>query len=62
MSSFKIINFVKPDPVAAVFNPNGIKTFLANSLSTCPIKHNPDLSNGPNSLPKNALDFLISCS
>ena len=62
MSSFKIIKFVKPDPDAAVFNPNGIKTFLANSLSTCPIKHNLDFSNGPNSLPKNSLDFPISCS
>ena len=32
---------------AAVVNPNGIKTLLANGLSTVPIKGKPVYSNGP---------------
>ena len=60
--SLEIIIFVKPDPnicvwitasVAAAVNPNDIKTLLANSLSTFPIKGNPVFSNGSKSLPKN---------
>ena len=41
---------------AATVNPNGIKTLLANGLSTFPIKSNPVFSNGPESLPKNPPD------
>ena len=37
---------------AAIVYPNGIKTLLANGLSTFPIKGNPVFSNGPKSLPK----------
>ena len=51
ISSWEIISFVKPDPnifwsvvgsviaAAAAGNPNGVKTFLANDLST--FKGNP---------------------
>ena len=38
---------------AAAVNHNGIKTLLANGLSTFPIKSNPVFNNGPRSLPKN---------
>ena len=41
---------------AAAVNPNGIKTVLANGLSTFFIKGNPNFSNGPKSLPKNPPD------
>ena len=37
---------------SAAVNPNGIKTLLANALSTFPIKANPAFSNGHKSLPK----------
>ena len=71
--SLKIINVVLPDPNiflsiatsvadAATINPNSVKTFLANGLSTFPIKCNPVSSNGPKSLPKNPPDRLILCS
>ena len=50
------------DADAAAVNPNGIKTFLANGLSTCPIKGNSVFSNGPKSLPKNPCDYPILCS
>ena len=44
-------------------SPNGIKTFLANGLSTFPIKDNPVFSNGPKSLPKkNHPDCFILCN
>ena len=33
-----------------MFNPNGIKTLLANVLITFPIKGNTDLNDGPKSL------------
>ena len=33
-------------------NPNGIKTILANGLSTFPIQSNPVFTNGLKSLPK----------
>ena len=73
ISSFEIINVVTPDPniflwIAAsvadadVVNPNGIKTLLANSLSTLPIKGKPVFSNGPKSLPKNPPDCSILCN
>ena len=70
ISSFEIISVVVPVPkilfwiagsvagVAAV-NPNGIKTFLANGLSTFFIKDNPVFSNGPKSLLKNPPDCPI---
>ena len=41
---------------AAVINPNGVKTLLANGLSTFSIKGNPVFSNRPKSLPKNPTD------
>ena len=46
---------------AAVVNPNGIKSLLANGLSTFFIKGNPAFSIGPNILPRNPLDGLILC-
>ena len=67
ISSLEIINFVTPDSNvflwiaasaadAASVNHNVIKTFLANSLSTFPIKSNPVHSNGSKYLPKNSPD------
>ena len=47
--------------VAAV-NPNGIKTLLANGLSTFPIKGNPVFSNGSKSLPTNPPNCHILCN
>ena len=47
---------------AAAVNPNGIKTVLANGLSTFPIKSNPVFSNGRKSLPKNPPSCPISCN
>ena len=44
---------------AAGFNPNGIKTLLANGLSSFLIKGNSVFSNGPRSLPKNPPDCPI---
>ena len=69
ISSFEIINVVNPDSNtflrqaasvanAAAVNPNGIKTLLANGLSTFPIKDNPIFSNGTKSLPKTPLVFM----
>ena len=40
---------IVPSDTAAV-NPNGIKTLLANGLSTFPIKGNPVFSHGPKKL------------
>ena len=68
--SLEIINVVVPDPNifpclaasvadAAAVNPNFIKTFLANGLSTYPIKGNLVSSNGPKSLPRNPTDCPI---
>ena len=47
---------------AAVVDPNGIKTILANHLSTFPIKGNPVFTNDPKSLPKKRPDCLILCN
>ena len=47
---------------AFAVNPNGIKTLLANDLSTFLIKGNPVFSNGPKSLPKNPPDSPILCN
>ena len=69
ISSLKII-VVKPDPNiflwtaafvadATAANPNGIKTLLANGLSTFPIKGNLAFDNDPKSLPNNPLDCTI---
>ena len=44
--------------VAAAIS-NGIKTLLANGLSTFHIKGSPVFSNGPKSLPKNPPDYPI---
>ena len=44
---------------AADVNPNGVKTHLADSLNTFPIKGNPVSSNGPKVLPKNFLIVLF---
>ena len=76
ISSLEIINTVTPDPNiflriaacvinandAAVFNPNDIKTLLANGLRTFPIKGNPVFCNGAKSLPKNSSDYPILCN
>ena len=44
---------------AAAVNPNGIKTLLANEVSTFFICGNPVFSNGPSNLPKNPPDCII---
>ena len=44
---------------AAASNPSGIKTILANDLSTFLIKCNPFFRNGPKNLTKNPLDCPI---
>ena len=44
---------------AAVVNPNGIKTLLANGLNTFSIKGNPVFNIGPKGLPKNPFDCLF---
>ena len=44
---------------AAIVNPNEIKTFLGNGISTFFIKGKPFFSNGPKSLPKNLPDFPV---
>ena len=73
ISSFEINNVALPNAniflwiaasvVATAANPNGIKTLLANGLSTSPIKGNSGLSNGPKSLPKNSwLSYFIQLS
>ena len=65
--SFEIINVLIPEPpiffsiaafvaAAAAANPNGIKTLLANGLSTFFIDGNPVFSDGPRSLPRNPSD------
>ena len=66
ISSFAIINFVclgsaSADTAAAV-NPNGIKTFLTNGLSTFTTKSNPDFRNGPTNLRRNNPACLILCN
>ena len=69
ISSFEIINVVNQDSNtflwqaasavnAAAVNPNGIKTLLANGLSTFPINDNPVFSNDTKSLPKTPLVFM----
>ena len=73
ISSFEIINVVTPDQNiflwiatfaadAAAVNPNGIKTLLANGLSTFRIKGKPVFSNGRKILPKNCPDGPILCN
>ena len=47
---------------AAAVSPNGIKTLLANGLSTFFIKGNPVFNNGPKSLPKNPPHSSILCN
>ena len=47
---------------AEVVNPNGIKTLLANGLSTFFLKGNPVFSIGPNILPRNPPDGLTLCN
>ena len=70
ISSLEIIKVVNPDPNiflwiaapvsdAAAVNPNGIKTLVANGLSTFSINSNPAFSNGPKGLPKNLPDCTI---
>ena len=44
---------------AAVVNPKGIKTLLANGLITFFISGNPVFSTGPRSLPRNPSDCII---
>ena len=70
---FKIINIVLSDPniflwiaasgaAAAAFNPNCIKTLLANGLSEFPSKDNPVFSNVPKTLPENPSDCPNLCN
>ena len=54
---------------AAAVNPDGIKTLLANGLSSLFIRGNPGFSNGPKSLSKSltvypiyGIEFLITLS
>ena len=47
---------------AAAVYPNGIKTLLANGLSTFSIKGNAVFSMGPTSLPKNPPVWPILCN
>ena len=69
-SSFEIINFVVSDlriclrisasaADAAAVNPNGMKTFLAQSVSTGFIKGKPFFSSGMRSLSRNPPDCTI---
>ena len=44
---------------AAAVNPNGIKTTLANDLTTFFIKDKPSFSNGPRILSENLSNFII---
>ena len=69
--SLEIINVVWPDIFlriaasvadAASGNPNGIKTLLANSLSTFFIKDNPVFSNDVKNLPKKPPNCTILCN
>ena len=46
---------------AAPVNPSGIKTLLANGLSTFFVKGKPAFSNSPKSLPRSPLDYPILC-
>ena len=73
ISSLEIINVVLPDPKiflwitasvadAAVVYPNGIKTLLANGLTTFTINSNLVFSNSAKSLPKNHLVCFNLCS
>ena len=72
ISLFEIINAVIPDPkklfriassvAAAAANHSGIKTLLANGLSTFFIKGKPVFDNGPKSPPKNPPDCPILCN
>ena len=47
---------------AAVVNLNGIKTLLANILSTFPIKGNPIFSKRHKNLAENPSDYPILCN
>ena len=73
ISSLEIINVVVLDPNiflwiaasvadAAAVDPNCTKTFLADGLSTFPIKSHPIFSNGPKSLLKNPPHCPILCN
>ena len=70
ISAFDFISVVVPDPQmflfipasaadAATVNPNGIKTLLANDLTTFFMNGSPLFNNGPRSLPRNPPDFMI---
>ena len=70
ISSLEIINVVLPESDvflwiaasvadAAVVNPNGIKTLLANGLSTSSNKGDLVFNNCPKSLPKNPPNFSV---
>ena len=43
-------------------NPNGIKTLLANGLSTFFMKDNPVFSDGPKNIPKNLPNCFFLCN
>ena len=58
----KFLSIAESVTAAAASNPNGIKTFLANGLSTFFIEGNPDFSNGPKRLPKDFPYCPILCN
>ena len=69
--SFDIISVVLPDPKiflcipasaddAAAVNPKGIKTRLANGLTTFFVNGNPVFINGPRSLPRFATCLFVN--
>ena len=63
ISSFDIICIPARIPASAAdatsFNPNRIKTLLANGLITFFINGNPVFSNGPKNLPRNPHNCTI---
>ena len=61
MPDQNIFLWIAVSVVAAAVNPTGIKTLLANGLSTFLIEENPIFNNGPKSLPNNPPNCTISC-
>ena len=55
----KVFFWIRDD---AAINPNCIKTFLTNVLSTFFIEGKPDFCNGPKNLPEDVPDSPIVCN
>ena len=63
ISGSNIFSWVAASIADAVdVNPNGIKTLLANGLSTFFMKDNPVFSDGPKNIPKNLPNCFILCN